>query len=139
MDGSSLNNLRMARVGGLLKDNFGVWISGFSLNMGITTNNMAKLGAVHQGLILAWELGFKFIQLEFDYDSVLSWLTRKTSSFPLNVFPLICDCTSLMAQAWKVQVHHIYREANESVDTLAKQRNHQQHILTIYDTCPSFA
>ena len=40
--------------------------------MGITTNNMAELGAVRQGLMLAWELGFKFIHLDIDSMTVLS-------------------------------------------------------------------
>ena len=71
-DGSSLDNPGMARVRGLLRDSSGLWISGFSLSMGITTNNRAKLGAVHQGLMLAWELGFKFIHLDIDSMTVLS-------------------------------------------------------------------
>ena len=41
-------------------------------SMGITTNNMAKLGAVQQGLMMAWDLDFKFIQLELDSVIVLS-------------------------------------------------------------------
>ena len=44
----------------------------FFLNMGIASNNIAKLGAVHQGLILAWNLGFRFIHLEIDSMTVLS-------------------------------------------------------------------
>ena len=102
MDGSSLDNPSMAGVGGLLRDSSELWISGFSLSIGITTNNMAELGAVRQGLMLAWELGFKFIHLEIDSMTMLSWLTAKTSNFPPNVFPLLCDCRSLMEWAWEV-------------------------------------
>ena len=40
--------------------------------MGLATNNMAELEAVRQGLLLALELGFKFIQLEIDSVIVLS-------------------------------------------------------------------
>ena len=43
-----------------------------------------------------------------------------------------------MAQAWEVQVHHIYSESNECANCLAKRGNHQQQVLTIYDTCPTF-
>ena len=63
----------MAGVEGLLRDSSGLWISGFSLSMDITTNNMAELGVMRQGLMLAWELGFKFIHLENDSMTVLSW------------------------------------------------------------------
>ena len=83
------------------------------------------MGAVRQGLLLAWELGFKFIQLEIDSVTVLSWLIDTNSNFTLDVFPLICDCRSLMEWAWEVQVRHIYCEANECVDALVKWENHQ--------------
>lgn len=87
-DGSSSDNLGMAEAGGLLRDSSGLWISRFSLSMDITTNNMAELGAVRQGLILAWDLEFKFIQLEIDSMRALFWLTTTTANFPPNAFPL---------------------------------------------------
>ena len=52
-DGSSLGNPRLAGAGGLLRNSLGAWISGFSLHMGITSNNIAELGAVRQVLLLA--------------------------------------------------------------------------------------
>ena len=54
----------MARVGRLLQSCSNSWVYGFSLDMGIASNNIAELGAVCQGLILAWDLSFKFIHLE---------------------------------------------------------------------------
>lgn len=60
--------------------------------MGIETNNMAELEVHRQGLLLAWQLGFRFIQLVLDSIVVLSWLIDKTSSYPLEVMSLICDC-----------------------------------------------
>ena len=71
-DGSLLDNLGLAGAGRLLHNSSGAWISGFSLHMGITSNNIAKLGAICKGLLLAWNLGFKFIHLEIDSMTVLS-------------------------------------------------------------------
>ena len=71
-DGSSLGNPGMAGVGGLLCNSADAWVSGFSLNMGIASNNISKLGAVRQGLILAWDLDFKFIYIKIDSMTVLS-------------------------------------------------------------------
>ena len=45
-DGSSIGNLGMVGAGGLLRDSSGFWISRFSLNLGIATNNVAELAAV---------------------------------------------------------------------------------------------
>ena len=39
---------------------------------------------------------------------------------------------------WEVQVLHIYHETNDSVDILAKQGAHQQHLFSIYSSCPNF-
>jgi len=35
-------------------------------------------------------------------------------------------------------VLHVYREANDYEDALAKQGAHQQNLLSVYSTCPSF-
>ena len=37
---------------------------------------MAELAAAQQGLALAWDMGFKYIQLELDSSVVLMWLTK---------------------------------------------------------------
>ena len=39
--------------------------------------------------------------------------------------PLICDCRSLMNLDWAMQVQHIYRDANECADALAKRGVYQ--------------
>ena len=46
MDDSSLGNPGVAGANGLLRNNVGAWVSGFSLNMGIASNNISKLGAI---------------------------------------------------------------------------------------------
>ena len=57
-----------------MRDHLGCWIAGFSLHLGIATNNMAELAVVQQGLEMAWLLEFKFIRLEIDSKVVLTWL-----------------------------------------------------------------
>ena len=81
---------------------------------------------------------FKFIYLELDSKVVLNWLTNPNTSFPTNMMPLICDCRNLLEQDWEVRIQHIYREANECANALAKQGTHQRNLLAVYSTCPSF-
>ena len=45
-DGSAIGNLGLVGAGGLLRNSSRGWISGFSLHLGITLNNMAELAAV---------------------------------------------------------------------------------------------
>ena len=75
-NGSSLGNPSIAGVGGILRDHLGQWIFGFSLHVGLATNNMVELAVVRQGLAMAWTMGFKYIQLELDSKVVLTWLTN---------------------------------------------------------------
>ena len=39
-------------------------VSGFSLILDLASNNIAELWAIRQGLMLVWDLGFKFISLD---------------------------------------------------------------------------
>ena len=97
----------MASTRGILRDSSGGWLSGFSLNLGIATNNMAKLTEVRKGLLLARDLGFKFLQIEIDSSTVLSRLTNRHALYPPDMKSLIYDCKSLMKQEWEVQACHI--------------------------------
>ena len=125
MDSSAISNPGLAGAGGILRDHSGVWISGFSLHLGLASNNMAELAAVWQGLALAWDMGFKFIQLEIDSNVVLTWLIDHNVTYPPNMIPLICDCRNLMDWDWEVRVLHVYREANACAVTLTKRGTHQ--------------
>ena len=60
-DGSALDNPGLAGAGRVLCDYQGRWFTGFSTRVGITSNNLAELVAVKQGLMLAWNKGVKFL------------------------------------------------------------------------------
>ena len=60
-DGSGQGNLGFVGGGGVLRDSQGNWINGFSMHIGFVTNNAAELWAIRQGLLIAWEFGYKFI------------------------------------------------------------------------------
>ena len=79
-----------------MRDHFGQWILGFSLHVGLATNNMVELAIAKQGLAMAWTMGFKYIQLELDSKVVLTWLTNHNASYATNMIHLICDCRSLL-------------------------------------------
>ena len=138
MDGSALGNPGLAGAGGVLRDHWGQWISGFSLHVGLATNNMAELAAVRQGLEMAWAMGSKYLQLDLDSKVVLIWLTNPCVNYLTNMMPLICDCRNLLALKWEVHMQHVYREANGCVDELAKRGTRQRNLVSVYNHCPSF-
>ena len=81
IDGSAIGSPGLASVGGILRNHMGNWLAGFSLHLGIASNNMA---------------GFKFIQLELDSITVVHWLTGMCVTYPPHMILLICDCRNLM-------------------------------------------
>ena len=73
-------------------------VFGFSLNLDLASNNIAELWAIRKGLMLVWDLGFKFISLEINSIMVISWLTTDGDLSP-NVVLLIFDFRNLMVRA----------------------------------------
>ena len=72
------------------------------MHIDFDTNNAAKLWAIRQGLLIAQELDYKFIdlQINFDinFDIVICWLTSNETT-TLAMTPLICNCKALLSKA----------------------------------------
>ena len=69
------------------------------------------------GLELAIELGFSSLIVEFDSTTVVSWVTSHgygcwDYAYLLAKIRHLCSLSS-------VQIHHVYREANQAADYLA--------------------
>ncbi|GAU39617.1 hypothetical protein TSUD_397060 [Trifolium subterraneum] len=56
VDGSSIGNPGPLGYGGLIRNAYGAWVHGFFGNLGVTDILHAKLMAINNGLLLAWEL-----------------------------------------------------------------------------------
>ena len=90
------------------------------MHIDFDTNNAAKLWAIRQGLLIAQELDYKFIDLQINFDIVICWLTSNETT-TLAMTPLICDCKALLSKAWTILPRHIFREANNITNGLAKR------------------
>jgi len=76
VDGSSLSNPGRSSFGGLIRNNNGDWLLGFSGFCGITSCLAAELYAIFHGLRIAYDAGHMNIILESDsrmaLDSIMS-------------------------------------------------------------------
>ncbi|KAL9462413.1 hypothetical protein AB3S75_000421 [Citrus x aurantiifolia] len=105
-------------AGGLLRDFTGNWIMGFIVNLGTCSVLSAELWGLLHGLRMAWENGFRRVQVGVDNKSVVHLLTM--ASIPENEnATLIKAIRKLLEQDWIVQLEHVYREANCAADFLA--------------------
>lgn len=55
-----------------------------------------------------------------------------------NIAALVCDCRNLLDQQQAIHPSHIFNEANNCVDRLAKMGRHRVIKVEEYDSCPSF-
>ena len=82
---------------------------------------------------LAKKLGFLFIYIEVDAELVVSLLFNP-SCVNLVMEPLLFDCRNLLQDFTNLVVRHVFREANQCADTLAKIGLHlSQSFVTFID------
>lgn len=65
-DGAVCQFSSIATVGGLICNKFGVWVSGFTRNIGSCSILMAELQGILDDLQIAWNLGLKKVVIKTD-------------------------------------------------------------------------
>ncbi|CAA7021138.1 unnamed protein product [Microthlaspi erraticum] len=117
-DGVSRGNPGEASVGGVIRDNRGLWCRGFVLNIGTCTVRMAELWSVYYGLVIAWESRAQRVEMEIDLEMIVGFLKTWVSEVhPLSF--LVRLCHGFITKDWIVRIFHVYREANRLADGLA--------------------
>ena len=79
---------------------------------------MVELWALRDGLLLAKEMGLNNLIIEMDALSVVLLMNNNTVNLLMEL--LLTDCRNLLSEIPNKQIVHIYREANQCADALAK-------------------
>ncbi|EOY31223.1 Uncharacterized protein TCM_038187 [Theobroma cacao] len=66
VDGAFKKSQRKAAAAGVLRDEHGNWLCGFSMKLEKCSAFRAELWGIFKGLSLAWELGYRNIDLQID-------------------------------------------------------------------------
>ncbi|KAL9293337.1 putative ribonuclease H domain, reverse transcriptase zinc-binding domain-containing protein [Arabidopsis thaliana] len=102
-DGASRGNPGLATAGGVVRGSDGNWRVGFTLNIGICSAPMAELWGVYYGLAIAWERGFRRVELRVDSELVVGFLRSGVSdAHPLSF--LVRLCHGFISRDWLVRV-----------------------------------
>ena len=117
-DGSALGNPGRAGGGGVIRDHNGKWLKGYTRSLGCTNSCMAELWALRNGLLLARDMGLNNLIIELDVLSVVLLMINNTPNLTLE--PLLNDCRNLVREIPNKQITHIFREANQCADAMAK-------------------
>ncbi|CAL1380813.1 unnamed protein product [Linum trigynum] len=133
-DGSYKSSNRSAAAGGLLRDHLGKCTAAYACNLGSCTITRAELKGAVEGLKIAWEKGYRKVEVNLDSNTAVSILKEKgdTSS---NHGLLALQAKELLSRSWTVNINHVYRECNSAADFLASM-GHDLHFGTHHlDTC----
>ncbi|KAF7814237.1 putative ribonuclease H protein At1g65750 family [Senna tora] len=135
-DGSSLGNPGPAGFGGIFRNEDGRWMGGFSGYIGTQTNMFAELTAIKQGLSLAVNKGFLRLLVETDCLEALNLISKgDISTHHLGV--IINDIRVLSSRCESISFKHIFREANQCADGLAKIGSKGRHELCVWENPPT--
>ncbi|KAH9793075.1 putative ribonuclease H protein [Citrus sinensis] len=115
------NREGISTAGGLIRDHFGRWLSGFGMMIGSYSVTVAELWGLYQGLQLAWNSGIRKIKPTLEIN---------------HYAPLIRTIKDYLKMDWQVSISHIYREANFAADYMASLAFSIPLGLTIYHTPP---
>ncbi|XVF16288.1 hypothetical protein REPUB_Repub10bG0018300 [Reevesia pubescens] len=122
-------------LAGVIRDNKGAWLSGFSSNIGICSTITAELWAVYKGLHLCWDLGYKSVELETNSMQAVNKITTTPSKYDTNG-NLLVAIQDIMKRNWQCIVKHVYRKANTCVDWMAKNAASFIHTLQVFEEPP---
>ncbi|KAL4621362.1 hypothetical protein ACB092_06G222000 [Castanea dentata] len=117
-DGSSRGSAGAAAGGGLIRDEVGNWVIGFSRRIGRADSFVAEIWALRDGLQLCHQMNIHVVMIELDVKALVDVL-NSPSYCNLMISPLLDDCIILISQIPQVRVKYIYREPNRCADCLA--------------------
>ena len=115
-----MGNPGRASGGGLTRDSNGVWIKGFTHNIGTSSSVEVELWALRDGLSLCISLNIVALEIEVDAKVFLDWVLNEHNC-NLNHTPLIMDCKALINQVLQVKMMFCFRKANKCADALARR------------------
>ena len=106
-DGAFRASDGMAMAGGLVRDGYSNWVAEFSAKLGHCSVTYAELWGVHEGLALAWDLGFRRVQLEVDSQVVVTII--KQDGCRVAAYSAVADAIREQLHcAWQVEIKHIF-------------------------------
>ncbi|CAI0382345.1 unnamed protein product [Linum tenue] len=90
------------------------------MNLGICSITRAELIGAVEGLQLAWELGYRRVNVQLDSRCAVEILQRQQDHDHRDS-AVSHHFQELMQRDWEVSLTHIYREGNKCADYIASQ------------------
>lgn len=107
-----------AAAGGILRDDNGNFLLGFSMDVGEATVTVAELKAILSGVKLVWRRGYSFVAIESDSLTAVTMIQRGVPTLHPS-FVLVKEIQETMRKFNECSISHSLREANQVADSLA--------------------
>ncbi|KAL0288501.1 UNVERIFIED_CONTAM: hypothetical protein Sangu_2655600 [Sesamum angustifolium] len=122
---------RHIRCRGILRNHLGRVMFAFLEPLGINTNTQAELSAIHRGLQLCRDKGFRKIWIETDAKAIITLISspRQGAWNLQNTLQRIRNILSQMTY----RISHIFREGNQAADFLANQACSEQQLCILQE------
>ena len=134
-DGSFDDLLGNAGGGGLIRDEQGQWVAGFTRKIGKINSFMAEAWALRDGLVLCNQMKVSKVIVELDAKAVVDALNNQ-GSHNSAFSPLFNDRRQLASNIPQVDFRHIYRETNSCVDRPANLGRSEQLDFVLHSSPP---
>ncbi|KAL4390584.1 hypothetical protein HN873_007945 [Arachis hypogaea] len=119
VDGSVLQPGSRGASGGIIRDSRGRFLAGFSMNIGKCTITIAELWGFFVGMKLAVEMSIPYLMVESDSSCAVHLLQSAVVENHVGA-SLVRSIKELMTRPHRVVIRHVFREANQCADVLAK-------------------
>ncbi|XP_028776836.1 uncharacterized protein LOC114733531 [Neltuma alba] len=119
VDGAWSEATLASACGGILRDHSGWLLQGFMFHIGTGSSANAEVWAILWGLKIAWDAGFRCVELESDCAEVVDWIHEGTHVSNENE-PLVGEIRRMLLYDWVANVSVCSRTVNEAADIVAK-------------------
>ncbi|XP_019414613.1 PREDICTED: uncharacterized protein LOC109326381 [Lupinus angustifolius] len=104
VDGSCSLRDQSIRGGGVIRNEDGIWLSGFSINFGTGSSILAELLAIECGLTLAWNLGHRKVILKSDCLEAIHIITVRMQVRLDRLSEVITSIGGLLKRNWDLDI-----------------------------------
>nr|XP_011461079.1 PREDICTED: uncharacterized protein LOC105350540 [Fragaria vesca subsp. vesca] len=101
-----------AAGGGVIRNEKGVWVAGFALNLGSDKVVEAKLCALYRGLELAWKSGWAPLEVESDSNVAVTLVLNQLLHESHPLFRFVRNCQELLEKSWRCSLRCVSGEQN---------------------------
>ena len=118
-DGAFNGDAGLVGCGGIVRDERGHWVNGFSKRIGLTNSFEAELWGLREGLLLCCNLNISHLVIELDAKAIVNVLGN-LSYVNHVISPILDDCRMLVSRFQHIWIKHCYREVNKCADSLVR-------------------